>query len=63
MTEPTTGIDTTKTKTFAARKGDRYVVNGQKTWISRIQHSDLMLLLARTTPADQNVTALLFPIE
>lgn len=50
VTEPTTGTDTTKTKTFAARKGDRYVVNGQKVFISRIQHSDLMLLLARTTP-------------
>jgi acyl-CoA dehydrogenase len=49
VTEPTTGTDTTKTKTFAARKGDVYVVNGQKIWISRIQHSDLMLLLARTT--------------
>jgi acyl-CoA dehydrogenase len=50
VTEPTTGTDTTKTKTFAARKGDVYVVNGQKIWISRMQHSDLMLLLARTTP-------------
>jgi acyl-CoA dehydrogenase len=50
VTEPTTGTDTTKTRTFAARKGDRYIVNGQKVWISRIQHSDLMLLLARTTP-------------
>jgi acyl-CoA dehydrogenase len=50
VTEPTTGTDTTKLKTFAERKGDRYVVNGQKVWISRIQHSDLMLLLARTTP-------------
>jgi acyl-CoA dehydrogenase len=50
VTEPTTGTDTTKLKTFAARAGDRYVVNGQKVWISRIQHSDLMLLLARTTP-------------
>jgi acyl-CoA dehydrogenase len=50
VTEPTTGTDTTKTKTFATRKDDRYVVNGQKTWISRMQHSDLMLLLARTTP-------------
>ena len=50
VTEPTTGSDTTKTKTFAARSGDRYIVNGQKVWISRIQHSDLMLLLARTTP-------------
>jgi acyl-CoA dehydrogenase len=50
VTEPTTGTDTTKTSTFAARKGDRYVVNGQKVWTSRMQHSDLMLLLARTTP-------------
>jgi acyl-CoA dehydrogenase len=50
VTEPTTGTDTTKTRTFATRKGDRYIVNGQKVWISRIQHSDLMLLLARTTP-------------
>lgn len=53
VTEPTTGTDTTKTATFAARTGDRYVVNGQKIWISRIQHSDLMLLLARTTPLPQ----------
>ena len=50
VTEPTTGTDTTKTRTVAVRKGDRYVVNGQKVWISRMQHSDLMLLLARTTP-------------
>ena len=50
VTEPTTGTDTTKTRTTAARTGDRYIVNGQKVWISRIQHSDLMLLLARTTP-------------
>ncbi len=53
VTEPTTGTDTTKIKTTAVRKGDRYVVNGQKVWISRIQHSDLMILLARTTPVDQ----------
>ena len=53
VTEPTTGSDTTKLKTRAVRKGDRYVVSGQKVWISRIQHSDLMILLARTTPADQ----------
>ena len=53
VTEPTTGTDTTKIKTTAVRKGDRYVVNGQKVWISRIQHSDLMILLARTTPLDQ----------
>jgi acyl-CoA dehydrogenase len=50
VTEPTTGTDTTRLKTFAERRGDHYVVNGQKVWISRIQHSDLMLLLARTTP-------------
>ena len=50
VTEPTTGTDTTKLKTSAQRKGDRYVVNGQKVWISRVQHSDLMILLARTTP-------------
>ena len=50
VTEPTTGTDTTKLKTTAVRKGDRYVVNGQKVWISRVRHSDLMLLLARTTP-------------
>ena len=53
VTEPTTGTDTTKTATFAVRKGDAYVVNGQKIWISRVQHSDLMLLLARTTPLPQ----------
>jgi acyl-CoA dehydrogenase len=50
VTEPTSGTDTTKIKTTAVKKGDRYVVNGQKVWISRIQHSDLMILLARTTP-------------
>nr|HET6903185.1 acyl-CoA dehydrogenase family protein [Ktedonobacteraceae bacterium] len=50
VTEPTTGTDTTKTKTFAEKRGDTYLVNGQKVWISRIQHSDVMLLLARTTP-------------
>jgi acyl-CoA dehydrogenase len=53
VTEPTAGTDTTKIKTVAVRKGDRYVVNGQKVWISRVQHSDLMILLARTTPIDQ----------
>ena len=53
VTEPSTGTDTTKLKTTAERKGDRYVINGQKVWISRIQHSDLMILLARTTPVDQ----------
>lgn len=58
VTEPTTGTDTTKIKTTAVKKGDRYVVNGQKVWISRIQHSDLMILLARTTPlagSDQKI--------
>lgn len=50
VTEPTTGTDTTKIKTNAVRKGDRWVINGQKVWISRVQHSDLMILLARTTP-------------
>lgn len=50
VTEPTTGTDTTRIRTTATKKGDRYVVNGQKVWISRIQHSDLMILLARTTP-------------
>jgi acyl-CoA dehydrogenase len=53
VTEPTTGTDTTKIKTTAVKKGDRYVINGQKVWISRVQHSDLMILLARTTPLDQ----------
>ena len=50
VTEPTTGTDTTKIKTTAVRQGDKYVINGQKVWISRIQNSDLMILLARTTP-------------
>ncbi|WP_373376397.1 acyl-CoA dehydrogenase family protein [Cupriavidus nantongensis] len=53
VTEPSTGTDTTKLKTTAVRQGDKYLVNGQKVWISRVQHSDLMLLLARTTPLDQ----------
>ncbi|MEC3768349.1 MULTISPECIES: acyl-CoA dehydrogenase family protein [Cupriavidus] len=53
VTEPSTGTDTTKLKTTAVRQGDKYIVNGQKVWISRVQHSDLMLLLARTTPLDQ----------
>ena len=53
VTEPTAGTDTTAIKTFASRKGDRYVVNGQKVWISRVQHSDLMILLARTTAVAQ----------
>jgi acyl-CoA dehydrogenase len=53
VTEPTTGTDTTQLKTTAVKKGDRYVVNGQKVWISRVLHTDLMILLARTTPRDQ----------
>ncbi len=53
VTEPTTGSDTLKLKTTAVKRGDQYVVNGQKVWTSRVQHSDLMLLLARTTPLDQ----------
>jgi acyl-CoA dehydrogenase len=53
VTEPTVGADTTRIKTSAVRESDRYVVNGQKVWISRIQHSDLMILLARTTPLAQ----------
>ena len=53
VTEPTTGTDTTQLKTTAVKRGDRYVINGQKVWISRLQHSDLMILLARTTPLDQ----------
>ncbi len=50
VTEPSTGTDTTRIKTTAVKKGDRYVINGQKVWISRVQHSDFMILLARTTP-------------
>ena len=50
VTEPDSGTDTTRIRTTAVRKGDRYVVNGKKVWISRVQHSDLMILLARTTP-------------
>jgi acyl-CoA dehydrogenase len=50
VTEPGAGTDTTKIKTMAVKKGDRYVVNGQKVWTSRLQHSELMILLARTTP-------------
>ncbi|MDF1669784.1 MAG: acyl-CoA/acyl-ACP dehydrogenase [Roseovarius sp.] len=53
VTEPTTGTDTTQLKTTAVKKGDRYVINGQKVWISRLQHSDLMILLARTTPLSE----------
>jgi len=50
VTEPGTGSDTTRLKTSAVKRGDRYVVNGQKVWISRVQHSDFMILLVRTTP-------------
>jgi len=50
VTEPSAGTDTTKIKTTAVKKGERYVVNGQKVWTSRVQHSELMILLARTTP-------------
>jgi acyl-CoA dehydrogenase len=53
VTEPTTGSDTTQLKTTATRKGDRYVIRGQKVWISRAEHSDLMLLVVRTTPIEQ----------
>ncbi|MBX9909453.1 MAG: acyl-CoA/acyl-ACP dehydrogenase [Beijerinckiaceae bacterium] len=53
VTEPTSGTDTTSLRTFARREGDHYVVNGQKIWTSRAAQSDLMLLLARTTPRDQ----------
>ena len=53
VTEPTTGTDTTKIRTTAVKQGDRYVVNGQKVWISRVLHSDLMILLARTTAVDK----------
>ena len=53
VTEPTSGSDTTKLKTTAVRRGDRYVINGQKVFTSRVQHSDIMLLLARTTPLDR----------
>jgi len=53
VTEPTTGTDTTKLKTVAVKKGDRYIVNGQKVFISRVRHSDLLLLLARTTPVER----------
>ena len=53
VTEPTTGTDTTKLKTTAVKKGDKYVINGQKVWISRVQHSDYMILLARTTPLSE----------
>src|SRR4029079_13833389 len=50
VTEPEAGTDTTRIPTTAVRRGDRYVIDGQKVWISRVRHSDLMILLARTTP-------------
>lgn len=53
VTEPTTGTDTTSLKTTAKRVGDKYIINGQKVWISRVQHSDLMVLLARTKPMEE----------
>ena len=53
VTEPTTGTDTTSLKTVARRDGDNYIINGQKVWISRIEHSDLMVLLARTTAKNE----------
>ena len=54
VTEPTSGTDTTRIRTFARREGDRYIVSGQKIWISRAEHSDLMLLLCRTTPREES---------
>jgi acyl-CoA dehydrogenase len=56
VTEPGAGTDTTKIKTFAKKKGDHYVVNGQKVWTSRLQHSEIMILLARTSPPSQKKT-------
>src|ERR671922_1021676 len=53
VTEPTSGTDTLNLRTTAVRDGEHYIVNGQKIWTSRIEHSDLMLLLARTTPRDK----------
>jgi acyl-CoA dehydrogenase len=66
VTEPGAGTDTTKIKTFAVKKGDRYVVNGQKVWTSRLQHSDLMILLARTSqldPAKKSAGMSIFLVE
>jgi acyl-CoA dehydrogenase len=57
VTEPTSGTDTTRIRTFARREGDRYIINGQKIWISRAEHSDLMLLLCRTTPREESQKA------
>ena len=53
VTEPTSGTDTTSIRTFARKEGDRYIINGQKVWTSRAEHSDLMVLLARTTPREE----------
>jgi len=53
VTEPTAGTDTTRISTFARREGDKFIVNGQKIWISRAEHSDLMVLLVRTTPREE----------
>src|SRR5690606_12266343 len=53
VTEPTSGTDTTRTATFARRDGAKYIVNGQKVWISRAEHSDLMVLLVRTTAREE----------
>jgi alkylation response protein AidB-like acyl-CoA dehydrogenase len=53
VTEPTSGTDTTRIRTFARRQGNRYIINGQKIWISRAEHSDLMVLLVRTTPREE----------
>ncbi len=53
VTEPVAGTDTLSIRTFAEKKGGKYIINGQKVWISRAEHSDLLLLLARTTPKDQ----------
>ena len=57
VTEPTSGTDTTRIRTFARREGDKYIVNGQKIWISRAEHSDLMVLLCRTTAREQSAKA------
>src|SRR5207249_4983594 len=53
VSEPTTGSDTTQLKTLATRRGDKYIIRGQKVWISRAEHSDLLLLVVRTTPIEQ----------
>jgi acyl-CoA dehydrogenase len=63
VTEPNAGSDTTKIATTAVRRGDRYVINGQKVWTSRVQHSDLMLLLARTSPPSDDPKAKTFGLS